>query len=279
MRIPGTIGQACLHEPLVPLPLFHQLPWIGEARNLILFFHIPGRRGQYCVAEFSIYDVSAQPGVCKFHNQDPHGLVGDSSHFRRPAACKATKPAPLIAKFPRPVDCEGQNYPQSRATGTMARRASTGVAMIVLLQRVSSARVRVNGRVVGAIDRGVLSLVAVQQGDTATEADRLLERLLNYRIFPDSDGKMNLSVRDIRGGLLVVSQFTLAADTRKGNRPGFSRAAAPEEGRRLFDHFVDRARAEHGQVATGEFGADMQVELVNDGPVTFWLEVAPPVSA
>jgi len=151
--------------------------------------------------------------------------------------------------------------------------------MIVLLQRVSSARVRVNGRVVGAIDRGVLSLVAVQQGDTATEADRLLERLLNYRIFPDSDGKMNLSVRDIRGGLLVVSQFTLAADTRKGNRPGFSRAAAPEEGRRLFDHFVDRARAEHGQVATGEFGADMQVELVNDGPVTFWLEVAPPVSA
>ena len=138
---------------------------------------------------------------------------------------------------------------------------------------------RVNGRVVGAIDRGVLSLVAVQQGDTATEADRLLERLLNYRIFPDSDGKMNLSVRDIRGGLLVVSQFTLAADTRKGNRPGFSRAAAPEEGRRLFDHFVDRARAEHGQVATGEFGADMQVELVNDGPVTFWLEVAPPVSA
>ncbi len=148
--------------------------------------------------------------------------------------------------------------------------------MIALLQRVSNARVRVHDRVVGAIGKGLLVLVAVQQGDSATEADRLLDRLLSCRVFPDSDGRMNLSLRDIGGGLLVVPQFTLAADTRKGNRAGFSRAAAPEEGRRLFDHFVARARASHENVATGEFGAEMQVELVNDGPVTFWLEVAPP---
>jgi D-tyrosyl-tRNA(Tyr) deacylase len=147
--------------------------------------------------------------------------------------------------------------------------------MIALIQRVTQARVRIGERVTGEIARGLLALVAVQRGDTEAEAARLLERVLNYRVFPDEDGKMNLSVRDIQGGLLVVSQFTLAAETRKGNRPGFSLAAAPDEGRMLFDWFVARARESHREVATGEFGADMQVELVNDGPVTFWLEVEP----
>jgi D-tyrosyl-tRNA(Tyr) deacylase len=151
--------------------------------------------------------------------------------------------------------------------------------MIALLQRVSNASVRVGDRIVGAIGKGLLVLVAVQQGDTAREVDRLLDRLLSYRVFPDVEGKMNLTLRDIRGGLLVVPQFTLAADTRKGNRPGFSRAAAPDEGRRLFEHFVACARASHETVATGEFGSDMQVQLVNDGPVTFWLEVTPPEPA
>jgi D-tyrosyl-tRNA(Tyr) deacylase len=132
--------------------------------------------------------------------------------------------------------------------------------------------VRVGERVLGEIGAGLLALLAVQPDDSEEQADRLLERTLNYRIFSDADGKMNLSLRDIQGGLLLVSQFTLAADTDKGNRPGFSRAAAPELGVQLFGHFVARARALHAPVATGEFGAHMQVELVNDGPVTFWLE-------
>ena len=144
--------------------------------------------------------------------------------------------------------------------------------MIGLLQRVSQARVEVEGESVGAIGRGLMVLVCAERGDSEAEADRLLERLLNYRVFSDADGKMNLSVRDIQGGLLLVSQFTLAADTDKGNRPGFSHAAASDLGMRLFDHFVARARALHPSVATGEFGAHRQVELVNDGPVTFWLE-------
>ena len=147
--------------------------------------------------------------------------------------------------------------------------------MIALIQRVTQARVRIGDRVTGEIGRGLLALVAVQRGDAQTEAARLLERVLGYRVFDDSQGKMNLSVRDIQGGLLVVSQFTLAAETRKGNRPGFSLAAASEDGRMLFDWFVAQARASHPDVATGEFGAEMQVELVNDGPVTFWLEVEP----
>jgi D-tyrosyl-tRNA(Tyr) deacylase len=147
--------------------------------------------------------------------------------------------------------------------------------LIALIQRVSEARVRIGGRVAGAIGRGLLAFVAVERGDSEAEAARLLERVLSYRVFDDGDGKMNLSVGDIQGGLLVVSQFTLAAETRKGNRPGFSLAATPDEGRVLFDWFVARARESHGEVATGEFGADMQVELVNDGPVTFWLEVQP----
>jgi len=144
--------------------------------------------------------------------------------------------------------------------------------VIGLLQRVSRARVTVDDEVVGAIDRGLLVLVGVQRGDTEARAERLLERLLGYRVFPDAEERMNLSLRDIDGGLLLVPQFTLAADTRKGTRPGFSSAAPPEEGRRLFELLLDRARAAHPAVQCGRFGADMQVELVNDGPVTFWLE-------
>ena len=144
--------------------------------------------------------------------------------------------------------------------------------MIALLQRVMRAQVRVGERVVGEIGAGLLGLIAVQTADGEPQADRLLERMLKYRVFADAAGKMNLSVRDIEGGLLLVPQFTLAAETDQGHRPGFSRAAPPDVGRRLFDHFVTRARALHGPVAIGEFGAHMQLELVNDGPVTFWLE-------
>lgn len=145
--------------------------------------------------------------------------------------------------------------------------------MIGLLQRVSSARVDAGGKTVGAIGRGLLVLIGVEQGDDAPRADRLLERLLGYRVFPDNAGKMNLSVTDIGGGLLLVPQFTLAADTDKGMRPSFTPAAAPEPGRRLFGYLVEQARARHAPVAAGVFGADMQVTLTNDGPVTFWLQV------
>ena len=144
--------------------------------------------------------------------------------------------------------------------------------MIALIQRVNRAAVTVDSETVGAIGRGILALIGVQRGDTTASADRLLERVLTYRIFGDEQGKMNLSLVDIQGELLLVSQFTLAADTQKGTRAGFSRAASPEEAKRLFDYFLDRARASHGTVAAGVFGADMQVSLVNDGPVTFWLE-------
>jgi D-tyrosyl-tRNA(Tyr) deacylase len=144
--------------------------------------------------------------------------------------------------------------------------------MIALIQRVTRAEVTVDSRSVGAIGRGILALVGVRRGDTTASADRLLEKVLTYRIFPDEQGKMNLSLRDIQGELLLVSQFTLAADTQKGTRAGFSSAAAPEDARRLFDYFLDRARAAHGSVASGVFGANMQVSLLNDGPVTFWLE-------
>lgn len=147
--------------------------------------------------------------------------------------------------------------------------------MIALLQRVAHAEVVVEGASIGAIRRGVLALVGVERGDAESQADRLLERLLGYRIFPDAEGRMNLSLADIAGGLLLVPQFTLAADTRSGTRPGFSSAAPPAEGERLFDYFVGRARDSHGEVATGRFGADMKVSLLNDGPVTFWLQVKP----
>lgn len=147
--------------------------------------------------------------------------------------------------------------------------------MIFLLQRVSAAQVVVGDRVTGAIGRGLLVLLGVEAGDGVAEADRLLERLLQYRVFADADGKMNLSLQDVGGGLLLVPQFTLAADTRKGLRPGFSTAAPPETGRMLFGHVLARSRQLHPQVAQGEFGADMQVTLTNDGPVTFWLQARP----
>ncbi len=144
--------------------------------------------------------------------------------------------------------------------------------MIGLLQRVSSARVEVAGATVGAIERGLLVLVGVQRGDDPGRADRLLERILGYRVFPDQAGRMNLSLRDIGGGLLLVPQFTLAADTHKGTRASFTAAAAPGLGAELFDRLVAEARLAHPLVETGRFGADMQVSLVNDGPVTFWIE-------
>lgn len=148
--------------------------------------------------------------------------------------------------------------------------------MIGLIQRVAHADVRVNGEVVGAIERGILALIGVRKEDTEDAADRLLERMLGYRIFPDTQGRMNLALKDIRGGgLLLVPQFTLAADTRKGTRAGFSTAAPPELAQRLFDYLLARATASHCPTAAGIFGADMQVSLINDGPVTFWLETSP----
>jgi D-aminoacyl-tRNA deacylase len=144
--------------------------------------------------------------------------------------------------------------------------------VIGLLQRVSAARVEVAGATVGAIGRGLLVLVGVQRGDDAARAERLLERLLGYRVFPDAAGRMNLCLRDIGGGLLLIPQFTLAADTRKGTRASFTSAAPPELGAALFDHLVTCACLVHPLVETGRFGAEMQVSLVNDGPVTFWLE-------
>ncbi len=146
--------------------------------------------------------------------------------------------------------------------------------MIALIQRVLSAHVEVESRTVGSIEQGVLALIGVQRDDTLASADRLLERVLTYRIFADEAGRMNRSLVDVRGGLLLVPQFTLAADTRQGTRPGFSTAAAPEAARALFDHLVERARVRHVCVGTGEFGAHMRVSLVNDGPVTFWLQSA-----
>jgi D-tyrosyl-tRNA(Tyr) deacylase len=144
--------------------------------------------------------------------------------------------------------------------------------MIGLLQRVTHASVVVEGATVGAIEQGLLVLIGVERGDTEAQADRLLDRLLTYRVFGDANQKMNLSVQDTAGGLLLVPQFTLAADTDKGTRPSFSSAAPPDEGRRLFQYFVDRAKTRHAPVATGVFGADMKVSLLNDGPVTFWLQ-------
>ena len=145
--------------------------------------------------------------------------------------------------------------------------------MIGLIQRVRSARVEIDGNSVAEIGPGLLVFVCARQGDSERTADRLLERILGYRIFPDSGGKMNRSVRDISGGVLLVPQFTLAADTSSGMRPSLGTALAPEPAERLFRYLAERAGAAHGAVACGRFGADMQVSLVNDGPVTFWLEV------
>lgn len=147
--------------------------------------------------------------------------------------------------------------------------------MIALLQRVSQARVRVEGELVGEIGAGTLALVCAERGDTAVQAETLLGKVLALRMFPDDAGKMNRSLVDVRGGLLIVSQFTLAADTTSGTRPSFTPAAPPDVGRALYDHFVAQARARHVQVATGRYAAMMQVELVNDGPVTFWLRAKP----
>jgi len=144
--------------------------------------------------------------------------------------------------------------------------------MIALIQRVSEAQVRVGGELIAAIGRGVLALVAVRRGDDAAAVERLLERLLSYRVFPDEDGRMNRSLREVGGGLLLVPQFTLAADTKKGTRASFGTAAEPEEARTRFAALVERAQAVYAPVSAGVFGADMQVSLINDGPVTFWLE-------
>lgn len=147
--------------------------------------------------------------------------------------------------------------------------------MISLLQRVRQAHVEIEGQVVGQIGPGVLVLLCAERGDSPTQADKLLAKLLKLRIFSDEAGKMNRSVQDVQGGLLIVSQFTLAADASGGNRPSFTQAAAPEDGRRLYDYFVAQARAQHPLVQTGQFAANMQVHLVNDGPVTIPLRIAP----
>ena len=147
--------------------------------------------------------------------------------------------------------------------------------MMSVIQRVSQARVEVDGRITGQIGQGLLVLLCAERGDTEAEADKLLAKMLKLRIFSDEAGKMNKSVQDVGGGLLIVSQFTLAADTKGGNRPSFTAAAAPDEGRRLYNYFVDQARAAHPIVQTGEFAADMQVHLVNDGPVTIPMRMEP----
>lgn len=147
--------------------------------------------------------------------------------------------------------------------------------MISVIQRVREARVDVEGQTVGAIGHGLLVLVCAERGDTEAEADKLLAKLLKLRIFGDEAGKMNRSLQDVAGGLLLVSQFTLAADTTGGNRPSFTQAAAPDDGRRLFDYVVEQARALHPVVATGRFATEMQVHLVNDGPITIPLRIAP----
>ena len=144
--------------------------------------------------------------------------------------------------------------------------------MLGLIQRVSRADVVVDGKTTGEIDQGILLLLGVQKGDDEARAEKLIHKVLNYRIFPDDEGKMNLSVKDVGGGVLVVSQFTLAADTQKGLRPSFSSAAPPAEAERLYNYFVEKMDSLHGRVATGVFGGDMKVSLCNDGPVTFLLE-------
>jgi D-tyrosyl-tRNA(Tyr) deacylase len=147
--------------------------------------------------------------------------------------------------------------------------------MIALLQRVSKASVEVDGNTIGAINQGLMVLLCAERGDTPAQADALLTKLLAYRVFSDDAGKMNRSVKDVQGGVLLVPQFTLAADTNSGTRPSFTPAAPPDIGKQLFDYFVAQANSKHAKVATGQFGADMQVSLTNDGPVTFWLQTKP----
>ena len=145
--------------------------------------------------------------------------------------------------------------------------------MIALIQRVSEAKVVVNNKNIAEIQQGVLAFVGIEKDDSTIQASRLVDKILSYRIFADKEGKMNLSVQDIKGGLLLVPQFTLAADTQKGCRPGFSSAAVPELGEKLFNEFIKQAKDKYQYVTTGQFGADMKVSLLNDGPVTFWLQV------
>jgi len=147
--------------------------------------------------------------------------------------------------------------------------------MIALIQRVTQGRVTVEGASVGSIGAGLVALVCAERGDAVAQADALVDKVLGYRVFGDAQGRMNLSVRDVAGGLLLVPQFTLAADTASGTRPSFSPAAAPDVGRALFERCVEYARTQHAPVENGTFGAHMQVELINDGPVTFWLQVRP----
>lgn len=148
--------------------------------------------------------------------------------------------------------------------------------MIGLLQRVQNAKVCVANEEIADINQGLLVFIGIERGDTQEQANRLLTRLLGYRVFADNDDKMNLSLQDINGDLLLVPQFTLAADTHKGMRPSFTPAAAPQQGQILFDYFCSQAKQKHNIVETGQFGADMQVTLINDGPVTFWLQISPP---
>jgi D-tyrosyl-tRNA(Tyr) deacylase len=145
--------------------------------------------------------------------------------------------------------------------------------MIALIQRVTEAKVVVNNKNIGEIQQGVLAFIGVEKDDSEEQVTRLLDKVLTYRIFSDSDDKMNLSVQDIEGGVLLVPQFTLAADTQKGCRPGFSSAAPPALGEELFDKFVEQAKSKYKYITTGQFGADMKISLLNDGPVTFWLQV------
>jgi len=144
--------------------------------------------------------------------------------------------------------------------------------MLALIQRVTQAQVQVDKQTIGSIQKGILALVGISKNDGQAQADRLLERILHYRIFADAEDKMNLSLKDIQGGLLLVPQFTLVADTQKGTRPGFSTAMLPEQSEQLFNYFVKQAQIYHQSVAMGQFGADMQVSLCNDGPVTFILQ-------
>jgi D-tyrosyl-tRNA(Tyr) deacylase len=148
--------------------------------------------------------------------------------------------------------------------------------MIALIQRVSEASVRIDGRRIAAIDKGLLALIGVERGDDPARSERLLDRVLDFRVFADQSGRMALSLRQIGGGLLLVPQFTLAADTHRGTKPSFSPAAPPAEAEALFEHLLGRARSIHGPTAAGRFGADMQLSLINDGPVTFWLQSSEP---
>lgn len=150
--------------------------------------------------------------------------------------------------------------------------------MIALIQRVTTANVVVNNAQIAQINHGILALIGIERGDAKSTADRLLQKILAYRIFSDEQDKMNLSLRDIKGGLLLVPQFTLAASTTKGMRPSFTPAAEPQQGNHLFDYFCQQAKQTHSDVQTGQFGADMKVSLTNDGPVTFWLQVKPELS-